>query len=66
VEGRRVLSLFFLSVVMLPHRSGQISKNAAFYYTHAKYRRGKLKPRESEVKTEWTPVVKGLPRPQLN
>ncbi len=29
----------FLSVVMLPHRSGQISERAALYYTHAKHRK---------------------------
>jgi hypothetical protein len=64
--GRRVLSracsLLFLSVLMLPHHSGQISETTALYITHVP----NIGRSEREIKTEQTPVVDGLPGPQLN
>jgi hypothetical protein len=44
-------------VLMLPHCSGQIPKTAALYTYAQNTGRGEFTPRESEVKTEWTPVV---------
>ncbi len=68
--GRQVLSraghLLFLSVLMLPHHSGQIPETAAFYTYMPNTGRGEFTPRESEVKTERTLVVYGLLGPWLN
>jgi hypothetical protein len=44
-------------MLMLPHRSGQIPKTAALHTYAPNIRRGEFTPRESEVKTEQTPVV---------
>ncbi len=54
-----------MGLLMLPHRSGQIPVTAALYTYDPNTGRGEVTPRESEVKTEWTPVVYGLPGPQL-
>jgi hypothetical protein len=41
----------------LPHRSGQIPETAALYTYAPNTGRGEFTPRESEAKTERTPVV---------
>jgi hypothetical protein len=52
---------------MLPNRSGQIPETAALYTYVPNTGRGEFTPREkSEVKTERTPVVYGLPGLRLN
>jgi hypothetical protein len=64
VEYGGLVSLF-LSVLMLLHCSGQIPETAALYTYTPNIRRGEFTPRESEVKTEQTPVVYGYPGPLL-
>jgi hypothetical protein len=64
VPGRASF-LLFLSKVILLHCSGRIPKATPLYYTSARYCGGEFTPRESEVKTEWTPVVNRLPGPRL-
>jgi hypothetical protein len=52
-------------ILMLPHRSGQIPETAALYTYAPNTGRGEFTPRESEVKTERTPVGYGQFRPRL-
>ncbi len=55
----------YLTLLMLPDRSGQIPETAALYTYAPNTGRGEFTPRESEVKTKRTPVVYGLPGPGL-
>ncbi len=67
VQGRRILSRAGLSLLlMLPYHSGQIPETTALYKYAPNTGRCEFTPRESEVKTERTPVVYGLPGPRLN
>jgi hypothetical protein len=70
VERSRVLSRASLSlslnVEMFSHCSGQIPKTIVLYYTCVNTGRGEFTPRESEVKTQRTPIVYRLPRCRLN
>ncbi len=48
------------------HSSGQIPNTMVLYYTPSKYRVGKFRPCESEIKIEWTPILDRPPGPGLN